>query len=136
MSVFQLPAAVCEILDAKTRAFYWSRKERQNLHTLQWQLLCRPRRQGGLHFKHVRRFNQALLLSKYWKFFVDSPSLWVQLLRNKYIPHSRFLSPSGFYRASPFWRGFFFFFALTILASVHVHFARATGCKALLCMLI
>ena len=49
-----------------------------------WDHLCQPKNQGGLGFKHLHDFNQAMLSKAVWHFLMDKDSLCVQAIKAKY----------------------------------------------------
>lgn len=62
MSVFKLPLTMCDDLMKHIRAFWWGAdKGRRKVQWIPWETLIMPKSHGGLGFKDLRIFNQALL---------------------------------------------------------------------------
>ena len=61
MSVFKLPKEVCDAINSILAQFWWSNGDRKGLHWYAWKRVCIPKREGGLGFKDLELFNQALL---------------------------------------------------------------------------
>lgn len=59
-SCFEVHATVCNKLDAIVRSFWCGHDlGTRKLHLVNWETICKPKRQGGLGFKKFSLFNQA-----------------------------------------------------------------------------
>jgi hypothetical protein len=69
-----------------------------------WNLICRPKDQGGLGIEVLELKNKCLL--SIWLFkLVNENGVWQQILHNKYL-HSKTLSQvTSKPTDSPFWKG-------------------------------
>jgi hypothetical protein len=62
MGVFKFPFGLIDELEQIIRNFWWGDEEnRRRMHWLSWEKLVRPKSQGGVGFRNLRVFNQALL---------------------------------------------------------------------------
>jgi len=62
MSVFQLSSAVCEELERGIRNFWWgAEKGQRKTHWIAWDKFTHSKDRGGLGFRDMKMFNQALL---------------------------------------------------------------------------
>jgi len=62
ISVFQLSASVCEDLERAIRKFWWGgEKDQRRTHWVAWEKFTRCKARGGLGFRDLKIFNQALL---------------------------------------------------------------------------
>lgn len=62
MSCFKLTKKSCENLTKAMADFWWNSLEhKRKIHWLSWTKLCLAKEQGGLGFKDIQGFNQALL---------------------------------------------------------------------------
>ncbi|KAL0394525.1 UNVERIFIED_CONTAM: hypothetical protein Slati_4418700, partial [Sesamum latifolium] len=73
--------------------FVWNRGEASKIHWLAWSKLCKPCKEGGLGFRHLREFNIALLVKQAWKIALNPGGTLRSVLRHKYFPQSSFFAP-------------------------------------------
>ena len=73
MSCFKLPSWVIEEIDKVRRNFLWHGVSQQpkKLSLVNWNLVCTPKKLGGLGVLDLTTFNHALLLKWFWKW--ESP---------------------------------------------------------------
>uniref|UniRef100_A0A2N9H161 Reverse transcriptase zinc-binding domain-containing protein n=1 Tax=Fagus sylvatica TaxID=28930 RepID=A0A2N9H161_FAGSY len=63
LSLFPIPAGVANRLEKLQRDFLWSGLGSEfKYHLVSWPKICEPVCSGGLAIRHLRRFNQALLV--------------------------------------------------------------------------
>ena len=62
MNCFKLPIGLCKEIEGLIRRFWWGqREERRKIHWVRWDELCKPKGEGGMRFKDLALFNDALL---------------------------------------------------------------------------
>lgn len=65
MSVFKLPATLCEDLMRHIRGYWWGFKNgRREVQWIPWEKMIMPKGFGGMGFRDLRLVNQALLTKK------------------------------------------------------------------------
>ena len=62
MSCFRLPIGLCQDIEMLIRKFWWGQKgDRRKIHWSKQEVLCKPKMEGGLGFKDLCKFNEAML---------------------------------------------------------------------------
>ncbi|XP_078173371.1 uncharacterized protein LOC144567180 [Carex rostrata] len=76
MSCFKIPIWVIQEIDKIRRNFLWHGVSSQRkMHLVNWELVCTPKKLGGLGVMDLRTFNGALLLKWNWKWVIPANSL-------------------------------------------------------------
>jgi hypothetical protein len=87
MSVFKLPMGLCDELMKMIRRYWWGAENgRRKTHWVAWDIMLRPKDSGGVGFRDMRLFNQALLARQAWRLIQFTNTLCAQLLKAKYYP--------------------------------------------------
>ena len=71
---------------------------------MKWQDLCKPKSQGGMGFKGLAFFNDALLAKQTWHLLHDTDSLFYQVLKVKFFPNSTIMEAKNPRNASYAWK--------------------------------
>ncbi|GJY12247.1 hypothetical protein Tco_0381556 [Tanacetum coccineum] len=78
-SVYMLPTSVIKDLDKIFKRFLWnSGNSAKGKARAAWSLVCRPKEQGGLGIKPLKKWNEVLLISQLWKIIDRKECLWVK----------------------------------------------------------
>jgi hypothetical protein len=92
MSIFKLPMSVCDDLTKLIRNYWWgSERGKRKTHWISWAQIVRTKAQGGLGFRDMRIFNQALLARQAWRLIAHPGSLVARVLKAKYYPRGDLL---------------------------------------------
>jgi len=105
MSIFKLPKDLCLSIQAMINRFWWSHDpDKRKIHWVGRVKLCDRKANGGLGFRDLDRFNDALLTKQVWRLLQDTDSLVARLLKSKYYPAGDILSADLGHNPSYTWR--------------------------------
>ncbi|XP_024042628.1 uncharacterized protein LOC112099434 [Citrus clementina] len=91
MSVFKLPVGTCNDIQKVIARYWWGSKEdKRAIHWASWHKLSQAKSRGGLGFRDLSSFNQALVAKQGWRIIQNSNSLVAKVLQAKYFKHGNF----------------------------------------------
>ena len=62
MSSFHLLVGLCRDIEVMIRKFWWGQRgDQRKIHWKKWETLCMPKVDGGMGFKDLCKFNEAML---------------------------------------------------------------------------
>lgn len=64
---------------------------RKKIHCISWEKLCLSKEDGGLGFKDIGNFNQALLAKQAWRLYNQPGSLLAKLYKGRYYASLGFM---------------------------------------------
>ncbi|XP_019186532.1 PREDICTED: uncharacterized protein LOC109181235 [Ipomoea nil] len=91
MSIFLLPETVCQSIERTMNKFWWGSGRDRGIHWKAWDMLCVPKKYGGLSFKELRAFNLAMLGKQAWRFLTNPGSLATRIYKARYYPTTGFV---------------------------------------------
>jgi hypothetical protein len=92
MGVFKIPYGLCDELTQMIKDFWWGKEDgKRKMPWIAWDSLLRPKTHGGLGFRDMRLFNQALLARQAWRLINFPNTLCAQILKAKYYPNGSLL---------------------------------------------
>ncbi|XP_009124577.2 uncharacterized protein LOC103849567 [Brassica rapa] len=104
MNIFRLPKDICEEINAILARFWWGSGEKRGLHWYAWRRVCIPKKEGGLGFRDLESFNQALLGKQVWRILQNPNILMARILRARYFPDGNILNATLKRKASYAWK--------------------------------
>jgi hypothetical protein len=106
MSVFKFPMGLCDDMSQIIREFWWGDEDnKRKVHWLSWDKITKSKNMGGMGFKDLRMFNQALLARQAWRLIQFPESLCARLLKAKYYPSGQLIDTAFSKSVAPCWQG-------------------------------
>jgi hypothetical protein len=76
MSSYLLPKGVCNQIESLTSRFWWGvNVDKKKVHWVNWKKTCKKKEIGGMGFRNISAFNEALLAKQGWRIMTDPESL-------------------------------------------------------------
>lgn len=87
-------------------SFWWghNRQNVKGINWMSWERLSINKMNGGLGFKNLRAFNNAMLGKRAWKFMTDPNIIVTRLFKAKYFSKCDFLDSRCGHNPSYVWR--------------------------------
>jgi hypothetical protein len=105
MSCFHIPVSTCDALRKAMVDYWWGIEEgRKKMHWRSWEWLSTPKSLGGMGFRDLNLFNQAMLGRQCWRLLTDPSSLCARVLKGRYFPDCDFWDAPQPRSASYTWR--------------------------------
>lgn len=105
MSCFRLTKSLCDDITSLIRSFWWGQRgEEKKICWLRWELLCKPKAEGGMGFRDMESFNLALLAKQGWRLIKNPDSLAARVRKAKYFARTEFLTARPRPTSSYLWR--------------------------------
>ena len=106
MSCFKLPLSLIKQLQSVLTRFWWDLSPKiKKMCWVSWSNLSKPKNAGGLGFRELAQFNDAMLAKISWRLLKDPNSLLGRILFGKYCLHTPFLETPVATGISHGWRG-------------------------------
>ena len=76
----------------------------RKMHLVQWKMVTKPKKGGGLGIKSMQQLNDASLMKLQWRLITDPNAIWAQILKAKnsreegLLPLNRHRNPSNAWR--------------------------------------
>lgn len=106
MSCFKLPLSLCKQIQTVLTRFWWDlTPEQKRMCWVSWDKLTLPKTVGGLGFRDIEHFNDALLAKLTWRLLKHPGSLLGQTLLGKYCKSTSLFDCPTTGAMSHGWRG-------------------------------
>lgn len=93
MTCFKLPKTLCQNLTSVMMDFWWNNVQSlRKIHWVAWQKLTLPKNLGGIGFKDLQCFNQALLAKQASRLLHDENSRFFKIFKNRCFLNSNFIN--------------------------------------------
>ncbi|XP_039791741.1 uncharacterized protein LOC120657488 isoform X2 [Panicum virgatum] len=98
-------AAICDKMRTTISNHWWGIEEgKKKMHWRSWEWLTAPKAMGGMGFRDMQIFNQAMLGKQAWRILTVPNSLCARVLKGRYFPCCSFWDASQPRSSSFTWR--------------------------------
>jgi len=105
MSVFKLPSNLCHAIQSMINRFWWNHTlQRRKIHWVSSDHLCDSKDDGGLGFREMEAFNDALLAKQVWRLLTEENTLVYRLLKARYFRSGELMTAALGSKPSFTWR--------------------------------
>ncbi|MCH85394.1 LINE-1 reverse transcriptase like [Trifolium medium] len=85
LSFIKIPVVVWKKVRRIQREFLWGYKGGRNrISWVKWDIVCKPKKLGGLGVRDIRAVNISLLAKWRWRLLEDDNAMWKKVLKSKY----------------------------------------------------
>ncbi|XP_030936458.1 uncharacterized protein LOC115961661 [Quercus lobata] len=105
MSCFKLPKGLVKDLEGLIHKFWWGYGgEHRKSHWVKWERLCEAKEGGGMVFKEIEKFNDALLVKQVWRLINNPDPLCHRVFKARFFPDCSILEAQASSSGSYAWK--------------------------------
>ena len=105
MSCFKLPKGLIKEIETMIHKFWWGYSgDCRKVHWVKWERLCQAKEAGGMGFKEIEKFNEALLAKKVWQMLENLESLCHRVFKARFFPDCSILEATSSTNGSYAWK--------------------------------
>ena len=105
MSCFKLLKGLIKELEVLIRKFWWRySNDSRKVHWVSWERLCEAKEVGGMEFKEIKKFNEALLAKQVWRMMHNSDFLCFRVFKARFFPNCSILDAKDSNSGSYAWK--------------------------------
>uniref|UniRef100_A0A803P4U9 Reverse transcriptase domain-containing protein n=1 Tax=Cannabis sativa TaxID=3483 RepID=A0A803P4U9_CANSA len=106
MSCFRISKGIIHDIESMIARFWWGENTKKHkIHWGSWEKMCKLKENGGMGFRALEDFNQALLAKQGWKIMTNPDCLLARVLKALYFPNNNFIEAKLGHFSSNIWRG-------------------------------
>ena len=106
MCCFKLPLGLCHEIEGLIRKIWWGQRgDQRKIHWVKWEDMCEPNSEGGMGFKELPLFNDALLVKQTWRLLHNKNSLFYRVFKANFFPNCTIMEAKEGHGGSYAWKG-------------------------------
>ncbi|XP_062104537.1 uncharacterized protein LOC133815748 [Humulus lupulus] len=103
--IMLIPKQVLKRINSICRAFLWKcQADYEGAGNVAWEKVCRPKKEGGLGFRNILKWNIAALGKYIWTVATKKDNLWVKWVHHVYIKNEDWWDHCGSLQSSWYWK--------------------------------
>jgi hypothetical protein len=105
-SIFAIPKSIIVDIEKMLNSLRWGHNKgnTKGINWMSWEMLSIHKKEGGLGFKNLCAFNEAMLGKQAWKFMTELHNIVTRLFKAKYFNQRDFLDFKIGHNPSYLWR--------------------------------
>lgn len=104
MACLKLPKKLCNEMNSAMVKFWWGQKDdERKIHWKSWLKMSVRKMDGGMGFKDLETFNDALLAKQCWRMLKEPEAFWVKVLKGIHFPNGTIMDARRGAKASWIW---------------------------------
>ena len=105
MSCFKLPKGLIKEIEIMIQKFWWGYSiDGKKVHWVKLERLCQGKDFGGLGFKEIEKFNEALIAKQVWRMMKNPDSLCHKVFKALFFPDYSILEATNTANGSYAWK--------------------------------
>ena len=104
VSVFKLPMRLYKDTEAMIQKYWCGNGATKKIHWVKWNSLCSSKSIGGMGFRDLQKFNNAMLTKQVWHFIHNKDTLMYKVFSAKYFPNGSVLDAPVHPKSSYAWK--------------------------------
>ena len=105
MSCFMLLLCFFHKIEGLIYKFWWGQRgDLWKIHQVKWGDMCDPKSEGGMGFKELSLFNEALLAKQTWQLLHNKNSLFYRVFKSRFFPNCSIMEAKEGHGGSNAWK--------------------------------